>query len=381
MLFSTCVHNASAHPGYYGTAFHAHNLAEAQEFAQKEHKLVLAYVKEPAGKRFPLFRWRTAQNTRLLDLLVRETVITELDTAENAAEIAGYGVSAPEILLLSANGAVITRVAGDALTPQIYGALKPYLTGSAAVQRAEAALDDKGQDDFFTRERLAASLRSTGDHKGAISQYAWLMEQVRTESSKAAYSRAGNVYDALLEYSEENALAADLLDSQLAAAGTELLASQNDARKARRVAGVLTAQKSTERAKALFAKMDKNSRARRVLMDQLLDNLVAEQRYEEVLDLIEPAESLKGEIDMYKRMQVQRPAWAEKGTGRGTRSFVVQRTGNLVEALTGTGDEDKAKTLIEDLLSFDDSGKTQQALQQVLEKTGRTDLLTEAANQ
>lgn len=380
MIFSAFTNNVFSHPGYYGTAFHAHNIAQALEHAQNEHKLVLTYVSEPGGKRFPLFRWRTLQNKKLLNLLVRETVITELDAAENAAELAGYSVDAPETLLLDEDGKVVVRMSGDLLVPQISKALEPYLAGPGTVQRARAALADNGQDHFFSRERLAAALRATGNHKEALGHYAWLMQQVRENTSKAAYSRAGQVYDALLDYADENAQAANLLTQELDAAETELLAAQEDPRMARRVAGALTAQKDTQRAKALFAKLDKNSRARRVMMDQLLDTLVAEQRYEDVLELIEPAESLQGEIGIYKRMQVDRPAWAESGTGRGTRSFVVQRSVDLVEALTGIGDEDRAKALITDLLAFDDSAKTRQALADALQRTGRADLLS-GANQ
>lgn len=382
LLFGSALPEAEAHPGYYGTAFHAHDLAGAKVLAQREHKLILAYVSDVDGKMMPLFRWRTQANQVLADLLIREAVITELSVEKNADELAAYTVIAPQYVLLDAQGKLLKTIDADLLAAQMVQELTPYFTGEGAVARARASVADNGPEHFFSRERLATALRSVGRHQEALSEYAWCLEQIAAESSKAATSRASHIYTALNEYAEVNADAAALLDASLDAAEVQIMAAPNDKKLARRVAGSLARQQKIDRAKALFDKLGEDSRAKHAMLDLLMEELLADARYDEVLQLIKPSEAVDGEIELYKRMKVQRPAWAEQGTGRGTRSFVVKRSLAVIEALSGSGDEEAAAELIAKLRAFDEQQDTKDALEKALLKTGNAHLLnTEPAAQ
>lgn len=374
VLFLSLACDADAHPGQFGTAIHTHTIKDALALATWEHKLVLVHVREAQGKRFSVFRWHTPQHAQLLDLLVRETVIVELDAAQDAAQLTAYHVAAPAVLLLNAEGGLLGSARADLPIAQLSAALTPLLTGSAAVERAQAALQELGPDHAFTHERLAAALRGVGRNDEALAQYRWLVARVHSGDT-AAVARTENIYKALIQFADKDAAAASLLQAEINTAESEVVAAPEDVTKAKRLAVALSAPAEAPRALRVFSKLEADSRARHVLLDPLLDKLVNAGRYKEVLQLIEPLGSLKGEIDLYKRMGVERPSWAENGTGRGTRAFVIQRSANLVEALAGSGDEAKAKEVIAGLLAFDASDATRQALEKAVSRSGRTNLL------
>ena len=254
--------------------------------------------------------------------------------------------------------------------------LRSQLTGEDAVDRARLNLRTKGRDDFFSRERLASALRHAGHIEEAVAEYAWCAGQAVEAKTLAAKSRRSKLFAAITDFARENPAADNLLNGILDDAETSLLKEKDDPLLARDLTQIYQKSKKA-RAKTFFNQLDKESRARHGLLDLLFDDLVAEGRYQEVLKLIDPLEAFKGEVKRYQRNRILRPALAEHGKGRGTRSFVIQRSLALTQALAETGETAKASTLMKNLLEFDNRETTQQALRESLGKAGRLDLIQE----
>lgn len=367
---------AFAHPGHYGSPFHAHHLDQAFEFAAQEHRIVFLHVREAGGSRLRLFRWPSDENADLLDLLVRETVIVELDAEKNAAELSAYHLNPPEILLLDPDGSQRMRIAGRLSLPELSLVLEKALTGEDAVNRAELNLSIKGENDFFSRERQAAALRHAGRHEQAVNAYRWCASQAIDEASLAAKSRRARVFAALADYADSQNAAGQLRDDVLTEAEMVLLSERDDAKLAGDLVEIYRHGKKN-RAIDLFDRLNEKSRARHGMLDYLFDDLVEKGRYQDLLKLIDPIEAFNGEVERYRRNRILRPATAENGHGRGSRTFVVQRSAGLIQVLAGTGDNGKARHLIDSVLDFDGNHTTRQTLRKSLGRVERIDLMQE----
>ena len=367
---------ACAHPGHFGSSFHAHDLNKALEFAEQEYRLIFMHVREDGGKRLSMFRWPSDDNADLLDLLVRETVILEIDATEHADHIAQYNVNPPEILLLNPDGSELERLDGKAAQSVLAWKIKKALSGSDAVNRAKSNLKRKGENDYFSRERLAAAYRNAGMYEKAVEEYRWCASQCIAVSSLAARSRRSKTFIALADFASEQEIAKTLRDDVLNEAENVLLTYRDDSRLAQDLVQIYK-RGNKIRAKKLFDRLDENSKARHGLLDYLFDDLVQDERYQEILKLIDPMEAFKGEVERYKRNQILKPATAENGYERGTKSFIIKRSSGLVQALAGTGDDVKTRQLIKKVLDFDRGEASKGKLMRSLNKVGRIDLLQE----
>nr|WP_319395371.1 hypothetical protein [uncultured Desulfobacter sp.] len=370
-----CIHSIShAHPGHYGSPFHAHHLEQAFEYAEQEYRIVFVHVSAAGGKRLQFFRWPGDANAHLIDLLVRETVIVELDAAENADELGDYDIAAPQILLINPDGSLIQHIDANLPVPVLNATLNKILTGQDAVERARLNLESKGEEDFFSRERLAAALGNAGRTREAAGIYTWCARQCIDNTSLAALGRRPKVFAAIAQFAQSSNEIQDLLENVLDSAESAVAFKPDDAGLSKDLVQIYE-RGNQARAQKFFDQLPQDSVARHGLLDFLFDDLIEQGRYPEVIKLIDPAQAFKGEVAQYRRNRILRPAAAEQGRGRGTRSFVVQRATGLVQALAGTGKNDKAKDLIQNIMAFDSKPATQKALEQRLYKVGRTDLL------
>nr|WP_321403857.1 hypothetical protein [uncultured Desulfobacter sp.] len=374
VLFIFIYSTSHAHPGHYGSRFHARHLEQALEYAKQEYRIVFLHVRAAGAKRLQFFRWPGEANAHLIDLLVRETVIVELDAAENADELAGYDITAPQILLLNPDGSLSQSIDASLPVPVLNVRLNKILTGQDAVERARLNLESKGEDDFFAQERLATALGNAGQFDEAAGIYRRCAKQCIDNISLAAVGRRPKVFAAIAGFAQGSDEIQVLLENVLDSAESAVVSKPDDAALPKDLVQIYK-RGYQNRARNLFDQLPQESIARHGLLDFLFDDLVEQGRYAEVMKLIDPAQAFKGEVALFQRNRILRPAEAEQGSGRGTRAFVVQRATGLVQALAGTGKNDTAKDLIQNIMAFDSKPATQKALEQSLNKLDRTDLL------
>jgi hypothetical protein len=367
---------AIAHPGYYNTAFHAHDVEEARALAEREHKQIFVAVTTPERDGWPVFRWPDATNQALVDLLVRETVIVELDTVRSARELPWREHHGEALLLLGSNGELRRELPVDAPPRALLRTLERDFSSDAAIDRIARAIEDLGEDHFVSRERLAHALHAAGRHDEALAEFRWCSEAAIEARSRAAEARRPYVWTGLARLARESDDAEALLASSRAVA-TERVVAAPEERKLAHDLGRLNAMLGESAANAaLFDRLPRTARARHSLVDSLLGELVEARRYDEVLLLVHPVQAWQGEVEIYRRNRIRRPASAERGRGRGTRNFVVERGLALVEALAGEGDRARSLELHRALLEFENSPRVRGGLRDAGARSGRMDLLS-----
>ena len=374
IVLALAASTAAAHIGSYDSALHAHSIPFARRLARPEGKLLLVHVSEDPARGLPYFRWPTPDARRTLDLFVRETVITELDVETDAEQVAELGVSAPALLIMDPSGNVLWRFEGELGLRSLLRRTRGWFEGEAALARVEVALENKGREHDFTRERLAAVHARNGELELALGEYVWCVERAVTGRSPAAVARRARLFEEVGELAERIPRAEALVDELLLQIERRLHAEE-DGLLARDYARWNHARGLGERTLATYRALEVGNRARRGLFDAVFDELVRAGDYEEALSAIRPLEAFLGEVAHVERTAVTRPAFAARGTGRGTRSFALRRGGGLVEALAATRRDEEARALLEAILRFDGTPGTRALLREYLGRSGSATLL------
>ncbi len=357
---------ANSHPGYYGTAFHAHSVEQAFDTAQQENKLVFVYVGDD-DRGWRHFRWPTKETSSLIDLLVRETVIVELNYSNDKAQVAEFNVDGPVILVMDSERNVLAQLKHDAVALLVEKTLHSLVTSEAGFLRIEAAIASHNNP-FFNLERKAAAMALAEKYDESIRLYDQCLREAVLEQSLPAKSRRPQVIGALIALAEKNKNAEKVLLKNREVAAEALAKSGTNAKLSNDIARIDYSLDRQAKTFELFKKLPQGSRARNGMFDYVSDELIKQEKYEELLELIEPVEAIKGEITLYQRNKITHPASAERGEKRGSRAFVIRRGLMIVEALSAVGRNTESQKAYELLLEFDDSSETQTQLEKALSR-------------
>lgn len=360
-LAMTCA--ASGHPGHFYSAFHAETLPEACELAHTEHKLVFVYVLGPRQRACPFLVRPTGRDAPLLDLLVRETVMVVIDPATSPKCLAPYNIEqGPALLLLDATGDEQTRFPAELSSTQLVRKLAEQLATTATVARVREALSARGAEHYFTRERLARMLALAGDSDAALRAFTWCMRRSVAGKDPAALYRRRLLFQAFADFASRHAPARAVLDTQRAQIEEDLQSGRDNPILARDLAELNHYLDDDGRTLRLFDSLPEDCRARHGLFDRLLPHLVAARRYDDVLSYVRPRAAFRGEAQLARGRSLLWATAPGETTARGTRAFAVARGAALVESLAGTNRDAEARTLVDDILRFDDRAATRELL-------------------
>ncbi|MCO7223577.1 hypothetical protein [Pleionea sp. CnH1-48] len=361
-----------AHPGYYGTAFHAHTIDQALAVAAKENKLVFIHVSDN-DRGWRHFRWPNKESSGLIDLLVRETVIVELNIKKDAAQLAAFDISTPQILIVDSRQKVLEQLSEHAVVELVQDRISQYVTSEDGLARIDAALAS-GNNPFFNRERKAAALALAGKVDASIKQYQICLQESMADASLAAKSRRPQVIGAMLTLAEKYPAAKQALLKGRQRGADHLSAYPNNSKLSSDIARIDLALNQKQASMKLFKRLPQGSRARNGMFDYISEDLQQKQQYEELLSLIEPLKAIQGEITLYQRNKILHPVSAERGNKRGSRAFVIQRGLMIAEALAAVQRDEDYQSVVNELVQFDQSKSVRKSLQKALLRAGRTDL-------
>jgi tetratricopeptide (TPR) repeat protein len=354
---------ARAHRGHaFGNPFHDSTLAEACQLARDEHKLVFVYVTDKTGRPPPYLQMPNWNDWRAIDLLIRETVAVQLDGRRDGKALAPYDVTPPQMLLLDAVGSLRARWPGDWDAEQLSAGLRAELAEPDTLDRLRAAVAAAEPDDGIPRERLADLLTTHGRYDEALATYRWCVEKGLRRNIPYAAARRRLVFKGFARLAEQHPPAAEALQQIRAEMVRTLTAERDDANLARDLAALDFVLGQRADTLAVFDRLPERSRARYVLFDRVLPELVEAGRYDEVLAMVRPQQAFQQEVRLARQqaiLWVDTPAAAEM---RGQRNFAVQRGALLVEALAGAGRTAEARRLVDAILRFDDRPRARQAI-------------------
>jgi len=370
--------SALAHRGHaFGNPFHQVSLDEARKLAVDEFKLIFLYVTAPDGKAAPYLQRPAWHDWRAIDLLIRETVAVKLDSRRDAYQLRRYELDQfPVILLLNDDGSPRRQLDGNLPIEKLLDELAEDLSGNDSVARVREAVRVGGGNDPLARERLADALARRGAHAESLEAYLWCLNVGLREYRPYASARRRLLLQGFTRLAQQYPSARQALEKQQDAMEKTLREERDDANLARDLAELNRCLGQDARTLTLFDQLPPNRRARTVLFDRVLDQLIAKRRYGEVLALVEPARAFRDEVMLARRSRSRGEEPPDARPERGTRAFAVARGAAFVEALGASGKTAEARKLIDATLKFDHTPATHALLQQHTRRTANATLIS-----
>lgn len=357
---------AMAHRGHgFGNPFHAVSLAESCRLAQEELKLVFVFVTEPRGSPFQYLERPSWADWRAIDLLIRETVAVKLEAQQNAAELQRYQIEKyPTMLLLNPDGSERCQLTGNLSAEQLMQALAADLSGEDSLVRVRKAVERTKGEDPFARERLAQALARCGKLSQALEEYLWCLEVGLRENVPYAAARRRLLLKGFVSLAEQHPPAREALMDRRAAMEQTLRSERDSANLARDLAELNRCLGNEARNLALYDQLPTKSKARYILFDRVLDQLIERRRYGDVLAALEPLRAFSQEARLTRILGGSDERGPDASQRRGTRAFAVARGAKLLEALAGTGRAEEARSLVNAILRYDDTSETRALLKE-----------------
>ena len=370
LLLAWLTSTASAHLGHgFGNPFHAISLDEARKMARDEFKLVLVFVTEPGGSAFAYLERPTWEDWRTIDLLIQEAVAVKLDATRHAADLRSYQIDqSPVLLLLNPDGTVLSRWNGDLSAARLMEKLTADLSGQDAIYRARQAVKQTENNDPYMRERLARALTRCQKYDEALTEYLWCLETGLANNVPYARARRSIMLTGFVSLAEEHPPARKALIDQRDAMEQSLRDGGDSANLARDLAELNECLGEAQRNLALYDQLPERSKARFILYDRVLAQLVEHGRYSEALRRIEPMRAFSQEVRLTRIYGGAEERSVRAARHRGTRSFAVARGAMLVEALAGTGNHQEARALAKAVFSYDGTEDTRNLLKEHAER-------------
>lgn len=353
-------------------AFRAQTLPEALVAAGTENKPLLLYVHT---------RWQQLPIVILDDPRVKTTladrfVALRCDLADQPDVAARYDVSRlPLFLLLNADGRETDRIIPFGSPGDIERELQAAAEGINAEDRARTLLERMGSENPFARERLADALTRRERYAEALTEYAWLLD-VALKNVMFAAARRDLVAADMARLSSHYPPALDELRKRRTAWADALLAGADDANVARNVASADRALSADADTLALFDKLPAESRARQVLFDRVIDQLIDGGRYNDALRSINPLEHYQLQLQLAGRGGGLACCSLHSARGPGAATPLIERGARLVEATAAKKMDDVARKLIVQTLAVEDTPNSRAILKQRLERVARQDLVS-----
>ena len=364
------------HDAHRPQALHAHSLEKACTMAVEHHRMVLGYVSADPTKGMPLFRWPDPASRQALDPVLRETVLAELHQASAPAGLSTW-------FLMEPTGEVVWQSQADWQPATLSLELEPWLLGNEALRRVGQAMETKqpAEIPYFWKERWMHLLF----HHGRVLEGALRLEECLkaslTDRDPEALGRRTAVLVQAAHWAKQHPEVLELANRWRREIERMLKNPRTgQPRLATDLAQMNAAWGQPERNLALFFQLESGHPVRRGLLDAVFMDLIRLQEYAAVLELVDPLQALRGELQVARRMRVSRPGYARHARGRGSFSFALRRGLGLLEAAAARRHADclpmlqELRATAQSALTSDQRAQLAIQMQEAVDRAGRTDL-------
>lgn len=380
-VITTVAETSHAHVNHrFGAVFHQASLPEATTMAKAEHKLVLVFLCKP-GVPPPFYLDRPTRDCwPIVDLILRETIPIKLAQPNSVDRIARQKIgSLPLILLLDTNGTEQGRLNGNLSQQKLHDDLLPFFSNAAALRRAVQAAQSR-EYPSITKERLARSLVRCGDYASALNEFNWLVANGLQTDNLYATTRRRYLFEAFAALAQDYPPAHKSLRSLQTIMEKEILAKDR-ANRARDLAELNRSLGDQGRTLSFYDRLSPRCKARHILFDKVLSQLVQARRYVEVLKVVDPVQAFQQELRLAKRRDGSTVTAPTGQPRRGTLQFAIARGAMFVEALAGTGRTTETRQLVDQILRLNNTPDTRKTLLRHINRTDNHELATYISQQ
>ena len=314
--------------------------------------------------------------------LAKNTLALKIDAEKEVDLAKKYKIQGyPTILFLKPDGTEIDRIVGFRPPDQFLEEARGALGGKDAVARAKEKLEAGHKNDPMQRVQYARALQQKGKLKEALDEYLWCFDHGREHSMGFAGVRLSFLLSDISQLGRSYPPALDALRERRDTAEKAVLNPKRKKSKtgfmgmfpggdgptefAMDLAALNRTLGENERTLAVFDKLAGQKDAetmRRIMLRDVIDELLAAKRYDDILSAIGDATSevdrqiRSAEASLAYLKTTQRPAGEDFTSIH--KSFTVKECGKYYEAALGAKKPKQAATVADRILKFDESEAT-----------------------
>jgi thiol-disulfide isomerase/thioredoxin len=347
-----------------GPTFHDLPFAEACAKAKETGKLVLVDFYTTwcmPCKQLDKVTWHDAA---VETWLRAKTVAIKVDAEKQRELAARYSIGAyPTIVFMEPDGKEKGRIIGFQPPKDFLAQAADVLAGITRADRLREDLKAGGENDPMKRQALGDELARQGKSAEALEHYLWCFDHGNEHGPGYAGVRLSLLPSSIVQLGQTHPPALVALRERRDKATAAVLEGAADRLLALEASALNRALGDEDQTLTLFDRLLKERHAESatvlpMLCDQVLDALVAAQRYQDILDAAGPVNvKLSSEIAGHRMTEAHFKDEAESPVAY-LRTSLLEKGGKYYEALLGVKDTDHATELIEQLLGVDETADT-----------------------
>lgn len=351
------------------------DLPAALAAAKIEDRPVLIFIDAPWSLPSRYFAAATLNDRHVATLLRERFVAIRIDTDAQRDVATRHRIDrTPTLLLLGPDGAERDCIEGTRVADELAPELEAALAGQDAEARALAALEKSDGRDARLRQRLATALVRKGRFDDALREYLWCFDEGLKRNLFFSATQREELLANLVRLAERHPPALAALHERRDAAEQALLAGRDDAHTARNLAALAVQLREEPRLLGVFDRLPAASKARRILVESVFDQLVDAGRWRELGDLLDPLASFQYRLTLARTGGGCACCAIHAPRGPGTLAVFAARAARSAAALAALDRPADARRVIDDLLKFDDSPATRAPLLEHLTRLNRPEL-------
>lgn len=346
--------------------------------AKKEGKIVLVdFYTTWCGpcKRLDKETWTDPEVIKLLE---SKTVSIKIDAEKETKLAERYKIEAyPTVLLAKPDGTEIDRLVGFREPAAFIADFNAVLSGKDSVTRAREAVKTAGTDDAMARMALGKSLAEKQKYPEALDEYLWCFDHGLEKNPAFVGVRCSFLLSDIVTLGKKFPAARTALEKRRDEREAGVISGASDMMTIQDVIRLNEALEQPERNLTLFDRLPAKSPARAQMLESVFDQLLRAKQYEDALKDTDANAIFSREVKRFDQML----AGLEKNPGMKAqvegvfRQRTVTTGSHYFEALAGAQKDDAAKTLADQILSFDSSRTTKNELAQGAERAGNAALV------
>lgn len=307
----------------------------------------------PPCKMLDKTTWKDAEVCTWLE---KNTIALKVDAEKNREMAQRYGVRGyPTMVFLRSNGSEVGRLVG-------YRDAKAFVREASALlaEKDRAGPSEAASKDPMARMKSARTLEQNGKLKEALDEYLWCWDHGVEHEPAFRGVRASFLLDDIKRLGAQLPAATEALKTRRDAAEKAALSGEEAARHAADLCALNRALEEPRRSLAVFDQLKEKGEsglaARREMSPYLIDVLLADRRYADVLDgRGDVAAQVIRDIELIERTdrEARLPKEQQKQMMEFMRGRLRADAGKLYEALLGVGRHEQAERVAERLMQFD----------------------------
>lgn len=345
--------------------------------AAQTHKLVLVDFYTTWCGPCKMLDKNTWTDAAVIQMLEQKTVALRIDAEKEAALSKRYKIEAyPSVLLIHPDGTELDRLVGYRDPKSFLADFNAALAGKDSITRAREKMTAAGSNDPSARMQFGQALAQKGEDAEALAEYLWCFDHGLEASPAFVGVRLSFLLSNIKNLAAHYRSARQALETRRDGCEAKVAAGSTDFHTIQDLVSLNKTLGQEEKNLAVYDKLPAGSATRNLISPLLTEQFLEAKRYADVLMGADGNSAFKQKVDQFNSLldSLGKNSPMRAQIEPRLRQMTVMAGASYFEALAGLKRNQDAKELASEILKFDSSQGTRDALAQAAQRAGNADL-------